>query len=540
MAIDRTIKLTADAEDAIKQVDELKQGVKDTDKAAVDSKKGFDKMKGGVSAVGLAFKALGIGLIVAAFVKLKDMLSQNQVIMDRVSVVTESMGFAFQKVVNFAVELGTKMTKAFTDPKKAIEDLWTALKQNIVNRFEGLIDTFGALGKVIQGVFKRDLDMIKEGASEAGTALIQLGTGFDEEQQKKISDSLKDTANALKNATTEATAYGKAVTALKNEVKLAEAQQRTLQLVYQRDAELQRQIRDDISLTFEERIAANEELGKILDSQFAEEQIIAQKKIALAELELSKNKDNIDLQVALQDAKTEMAELDERITGQRSEQLVNLIALEKEQDDAIQAEIDAKKKAADEELALWLKKEAARNKDLADQKIAADKAIEIAKAKAIADAEIERQLAETRRSIVANSLGQVASLMGEESKAGKALAVGQALINTYSAATAALAPPPVGAGPIFGPIAAIGAVAAGMANVKNILSTKLPDVTDSGDDGPPPAIPQALGMGALTPNLEAIEQPTLGGSQPVQAFVIENDISNAQALQEELDIQATL
>ena len=47
-------------------------------------------------------------------------------------------------------------------------------------------------------------------------------------------------------------------------------------------------------------------------------------------------------------------------------------------------------------------------------------------------------------------------------------------------------------------------------------------------------------MGALTPNLEAIEQPTLGGSQPVQAFVIENDISNAQALQEELDIQATL
>ena len=540
MAIKKKFILEADVEDAIKQVGELKQGVKDTDKAAVDSKKGFDKMKGGVSAVGLAFKALGIGLIVAAFVKLKDMLSQNQVIMDRVSVVTESMGFVFQKVVNFAVELGTKMTKAFTDPKKAIEDLWTALKQNIVNRIEGLIDLFGILGEGIRAVFNRDLDALKEAASDAGTALIQLGTGFDEEQQKKIADSLKDTANALKNATTEATAYGKAITKMKNEVKLAEAQQRTLQLVYQRDAELQRQIRDDISLTFEERIAANTKLGEILNSQFAEEQIISQKKIALAELELSKNKDNIDLQVALQDAKTEMAELDERITGQRSEQLVNLIALEKEQDDAIQAEIDAKKKAADEELALWLKKEAARNKDLADQKIAADKAIEIANAKAIAEAEIERQLGETRRSIVANSLGQVSALMGEESKAGKALAVGQALINTYSAAVAALAPPPIGAGPIFGPIAAIGAVAAGMMNVKNILSTKLPNVTDSGDDGPPPAIPQDLGMGALTPNLEAIEQPTLGGSQPVQAFVIENDISNAQALQEELDIQATL
>ena len=541
MAIEKKIILEADVKDAVKQVDELKQGVKDTDKAAVDSKKGFDKMKGGVSAVGLAFKALGIGLIVAAFVKLKDMLGQNQVIMDKVSVVTEAMGFVFQKVVNFAVELGTKMTKAFTDPKQAIADLWTALKENIVDRIQGLIDTFGALGKVIKGVFSKDLDLMKEGLADAKTGMIQLATGMTEVEQTEFAETIKNTVTELKKGTAEAIAYGKAITALKNEVKLAEANQRQLQLVYQKDAELQRQLRDDISLTFEERIAANTKLGEILDSQFAEEQALTQKKIDLAELELSKNKDNIDLQVALINAKTEMADLDERITGQRSEQLVNLIALEKEQQDAIQAEIDAKKKAADEELALWLKKEAARNKDLADQKIAADKAIEIAKAKAIADAEIERQLAETKRNIVANALGNVASLLGEESKAGKALAVGQALINTYSAATAALAPPPVGAGPIFGPIAAIGAVAAGMANVKNILSTKLPGVTDDGGDTPEPDIPTPpSGIGALTPNLEAIEAPELGGATPVQAYVVENDISDAQALQEELEIQATL
>ena len=135
------------------------------------------------------------------------------------------------------------------------------------------------------------------------------------------------------------------------------------------------------------------------------------------------------------------------------------------------------------------------------------------------------------------------ALIGEETKAGKALAVGQALINTYSAASAALAPPPVGAGPIFGPIAAIGAVAAGMANVKKIMSTKLPGVTDGGDDGPPPDVPspQALGgIGGTIPNLENITGTATGEQQPVQAFVVETDISNAQALQEELDIQATL
>jgi hypothetical protein len=47
------------------------------------------------------------------------------------------------------------------------------------------------------------------------------------------------------------------------------------------------------------------------------------------------------------------------------------------------------------------------------------------------------------------------------------------------------------------------------------------------------------GFGGLTPNIEAITPPGTT-TQPVQAFVVENDISDAQALQEELEIQATL
>jgi hypothetical protein len=46
------------------------------------------------------------------------------------------------------------------------------------------------------------------------------------------------------------------------------------------------------------------------------------------------------LQVALINAKTELADLDERITGQRSEQLTNLKALEKEKADADKAIVD--------------------------------------------------------------------------------------------------------------------------------------------------------------------------------------------------------
>ena len=482
MAVEKNIKINVDAKKAISQVDELKTGVQDTNKAAANSQSGFKKMKSGIGAVGLAFKAIGVGLIVAAFAKLAEILSQNQEVMDKVNIASAVLG-----------------------------DIFTKIGKVIVSVVKGLGLLGKAVSKVLKGEFSEAANLAKDSFNGVKEAVVGNNKSF------------KDFINNAKNAAIETGKFAKELVRLRNEVKLAEANQRQLQLVYQKDAELQRQIRDDISLTFEERIAANTKLAEILDKQFAEEEALALKKVRLAELELSRNKSNIDLQVALIDAKTELADLDERITGQRSEQLTNLKALEKEQADAIQASIDADKKRA---------QEAEKN---------GNKTVDIAKKTGEAEVEIAKLTAENKRSIVANSLGQVASLIGEESKAGKALAVGQALINTYSAATAALAPPPIGAGPIFGPIAAIGAVAAGMANVKQILATKLPGGDGGGGGGgPEPAIPQAGGLGPQDINMEAIEQPTLGGQQPAQAFVVESDISNAQALQQELDLQSTL
>ena len=143
-------------------------------------------------------------------------------------------------------------------------------------------------------------------------------------------------------------------------------------------------------------------------------------------------------------------------------------------------------------------------------------------------------------------MGQLASIFGEESKAGKALAIGQTLISTYTAAAAALKPPPEGAGPIWGIPVAAGAVLSGLMNVKKITATKLP-YGDSGGgggggsaSGSVPPMPSGIGGEGLIPNLEGIEPTALGEPQPVQAYVVENDISNAQALQQELDVQATL
>ena len=98
----------------------------------------------------------------------------------------------------------------------------------------------------------------------------------------------------------------------------------------------------------------------------------------------------------------------------------------------------------------------------------------------------------------------------------------------------------------------LGAIATGVASVlSGIVSAK--QILGKVKDGPQPNIdtnvsadggggqdaqPQGLDLGA--PNIQAIDQPTIGQQAPTQAYVIESDISDAQALQQELDLQSTL
>ena len=387
-----------------------------------------------------------------------------------------------------------------------VGDIFNKLSGVVVSIINGLGLLGKAVGKVLKGEFREAADLAKESFDGVKEAVVGNNESF--------GDFIKNARESAK----ETVRFAKELVNLQKEVKLAEAQQRQLQLTYQRDAELQRQLRDDISLTFEERIAANEELGKILDAQFAEEQALAQKKVALAELELSRNKDNVDLQVAVINAKTELADLDERITGQRSEQLTNLKALEKEQADAIQDTIDAE------------------NKKLLEQEKAAAQSVKIAKEEAEKKAATERALQEQKEQILRGALGKIAGLVSKDSKKGKKVAKALAIIDTFAAANKALAQ-----GGIMGIAAAAGIVATGIANVKAITAQKLPDGDDGGGGGDEPSVPSSSGlMGNLIPNVEAIDQTTLGEPAPVQAYVVENDISNAQALQEELEIQSTL
>lgn len=86
--------------------------------------------------------------------------------------------------------------------------------------------------------------------------------------------------------------------------------------------------------------------------------------------------------------------------------------------------------------------------------------------KAIDDSVKETKL--NNLSAISGAMGSIGQLIGEQTVAGKAMAIGQATIDTYVGANKALAQ-----GGIFGIASAVAVIATGLLNVKKIISTKV-------------------------------------------------------------------
>ena len=143
--------------------------------------------------------------------------------------------------------------------------------------------------------------------------------------------------------------------------------------------------------------------------------------------------------------------------------------------------------------------------------------------------------------IIAGTLGSLANLAGENAHAGKALSAAEAVINTYTGATKALSQ-----GGIFGAIAAAGVVASGLASVRQIYATPIPATTGSSGGGSVPR-PQ-ISTASISPRFaldtaasdlgNQITQSLQG--QPVRAYVVNQDIQNANKLDRKIKETATL
>ena len=133
----------------------------------------------------------------------------------------------------------------------------------------------------------------------------------------------------------------------------------------------------------------------------------------------------------------------------------------------------------------------------------------------------------------------MAAIAGESTTAGKAFAVASTAISTYSTAQkayeSAFLPVPTVASPALGTAFAAIAVAGGLMNIKKILSVKTPK---GGSGGSAPSISGAGGGGTpAAPSFNVVGNSgvnqiaqTLGAQQPVQAYVVANNVTTQQAL----------
>lgn len=178
-----------------------------------------------------------------------------------------------------------------------------------------------------------------------------------------------------------------------------------------------------------------------------------------------------------------------------------------------------------------------------------DKQVEYAKKAKDAEKQYVELTEADKLSIISDGIGAVASLVGENTAAGKALAVAQAAIDTYAGANKALAtyPPP------FGAIAAGTVIVAGLLNVKKILSTQLPKMPGSKSSSPMAAsiatpsvptlptmtAPQITTTGGNNPTTQ-LAQTLSNASKPIQAYVVSQNISTQQALDRRINRASTL
>ena len=592
MAEKITVGLEVDSKKAEKNVDNLTDGIKDLTKSVDEGnkqiKEGLDDIKEtskstgeGVKGIGNAIKAAGVGLFLIALESMKELFMQNQVIADGVSSAFEGLALVFNDVFGLLTgglesveKIGNAFDKYFGKP------IETAVKS-----FEKFGDAFS---KIFGGDFSGALDDINLGMTGLQAAISQTGDGFAEATSDAVDYVVEIKEAAVANVQ------------LAKSAEIAEATNAGLLEKYDRQAEQQRQIRDEERNSIEDRIAANNKLGEVLEEQNTVMLKNANISLRAAQIAFDKNK-STENEVALITAKNEVMAVEATVEGFRSEQKANDLALDRERIELINTEkesvstlgFEKRKFDAEQEESDILRIEKLRKineeekiaqetrlqgivdeanigtQARVDAEIALNEFLEgnyqerINLTNELKDAELAADIAVKESSIakvgvLQNGLGALKGMAEGNLKLQKAIivaeaaaSIGQIIMNTQIANAKAIAASPLSAGlpwvGINSANAAIG-IASTIASSKKALSA-----IGKGGSISSEVSPSMIGAAGATPTesqapafnivgTSGIEQiaDVVASQAPVKAYVVANDVTTAQSLERNIVEGATL
>jgi hypothetical protein len=320
-------------------IDQATADTEKLEKSAKGAQGSFSGLGRVIRGVGTALKAAGIGIIVGLVAKFMEVLTKNQKVVDFFNTSMHFLSGVFNDLANvltnLAGKVGAYFKSIFEDPVGSIKNLGQSIVDNVLERIRSFLDMIGHLSSAVQNLVKGNFAAAGRAAKSAGKEFIDMMTGVDNSYEK-LAMNLSDFSGTLEEIKKEASKRieeANFITEIEKRAGRAEIALQKTMLQSQKNAEIQRQIRDDETRSFEERIAANKRLNNILVAQLKEEKKVQQIIIEKAQAMYNQNQ-NEENYLALEQAKIGLLEIEERITGQLSEQKTNQVALTKEQQEA--------------------------------------------------------------------------------------------------------------------------------------------------------------------------------------------------------------
>ena len=598
MAIEKTINLNVNSKEAVKGLNNLEKSIDGVNKEVQDTSKStqamsgtldkatggavskFGAFKGAITSVATGFKSLkvaiigtGIGALLIAVTSLGQAFTRSEEGQNKFAKILGVIGSVTGNLLDLLADLGENIISVFENPKQSITDFANLIKDNIVTRFEGLLNLIPNLGKAVEQLFKGNF---KEAGKIAADSVGKVVLGVD-----SVTDSVNTAVEAVKDFGKEVSADAAAAAKIADQRANAEKKARDL-IVSRAQAEqdiarLREKAVNKDKFTAEERIKFLEEAGKISEDLAAKETEVAKLRLEAKQTENALTKSNKDdlneaaqLEASVIQLETQRLNLQKRLSTElltaRNEakkaaeeepevidkkllkiQEIQEAYRQKQKDKDAETELEKINLEEERKLAELDRLEASETQKQEvidyynglrlDNKKATDKA-ETDLDKAKKDAFIKNSEA------VSGALNGLSALVGENAEAQKGIGIAQAVIDTYVGANKAIAQ-----GGIAGTVAAVGVIASGLANVITIAKTKIPKPKGASGGGSASASTPSISATPTPPSFNVVgatETSVLSDAVagqtnvPVKAYVVSNDVTTAQSLDNNIIEGATI
>lgn len=447
-----------------------------------------------------------VSLLAGAFLTLRESLTKTTEGQETLNRISEAFGKILGPV--FAV----------------IESVALPIFEAFAFLLEKVASGFNRFAKFL-GISQEKIEEASVNSSEALQKAKEEEDKRQEEQTKKLEEEAQKRIEAQKREAEERKRLQEEAAKILRDSELALMDDRTRELA-KREEEYQNELKV--------LKAAGVEDLTVFEEEYRQSILDINKKYDDAEIQAEKDK-----QDKIKAAKEqEKAEEQERIQQQKELESQN----RQDELNFLQADFNLRQTLGalkfEEELAFFDKTRELQRQELVANEATNKQLIAFDKETAAARTQIEIAQQQAKLAVISDALGTLAQAVGENTAAGKALAVAQAIINTYQGASLALAtyPPP------FGAIAAATVIAAGLMQVKKIVSTKVPappGTKNLGGGGggasasvPSTPVPQIETAAAAQGDTGTQIAQTIAESQqrPIQAYVVSTEVSSTQAL----------